>query len=81
MESDCNTFLLIKLEKGSVKLITDKKEVRESDDYVIQQYVNNPHLMDGLRYELKVYVLITCVHPLTIFMYQDAIANSTQVAY
>ncbi|CAH8606157.1 unnamed protein product [Heterobilharzia americana] len=40
---------------------------------VIQEYIENPLLIDGYKCDLRVYVLITSCDPLRIFMYNDGL--------
>lgn len=42
---------------------------------IVQRYITNPLLIDGLKFDLRVYVLITCVQPLRIFMFKDGLAR------
>ena len=40
-------------------------------DVIIQKYITNPHVISGFRYDMRVYVLITCVDPLRVYLYDD----------
>ena len=43
------------------------------------RYLAEPLLMDGFKFDLRVYVLITCVEPLRVHIYRDGLVRlSTQ---
>lgn len=43
--------------------------------FIISEYISNPHLIEGLKYDLRVYVLVTSFDPLVIYMYEDGLAR------
>ena len=50
-------------------------------DVVIQKYVANPFLVDGYKFDLRVYALVTCVDPLTVYVYDEGIARFATLKY
>ena len=50
-------------------------------NYVVQRYVPNPYLLDGLKFDLRLYVLVTSCHPLTIFWHKEGIARFATQPY
>ena len=47
----------------------------------MQRYVPNPYLLDGLKFDLRLYVVVTSCHPLTIFWHKEGIARFATQPY
>lgn len=45
----------------------------ERKGFVISRYVSKPHLINGFKYDLRVYVLVTSYDPLIIYFYQEGL--------
>ena len=50
-------------------------------DHVVSQYIDNPLLIDGLKFDLRIYVAITCFNPLRIYMYKEGLARFATQKY
>ena len=48
---------------------------------VVQQYIKNPYLIDGLKFDLRIYVLVTCCEPIKVFLYKDGLARVATERY
>jgi len=43
--------------------------------FVIQQYLDSPHLIDDLKYDLRIYVLLYGVNPMRVYIHKEGIAR------
>jgi hypothetical protein len=46
-----------------------------SKGYVVSEYIPNPLLFENKKFDLRLYVLVTNVSPLTAFLYQEGIVR------
>lgn len=43
--------------------------------WVVQHYLDQPHCIDDLKYDLRIYVLVNCVNPLRIYIHEEGLAR------
>lgn len=48
---------------------------------MVQEYVANPHTISGYKYVLRLYVLITSVEPLRVYLYNEGSAKLASAPY
>ena len=48
---------------------------------VASVYIDNPFLIDGYKFDLRVYVALTSINPLRIYMYEDGLARFATQKY
>ena len=46
-----------------------------SDDVLISKYISNPHLINGKKYDIRLYVLVTGFSPLKVYVFNEGIAR------
>lgn len=62
----------VALSRGrGISLVSDLSDVVYGEQVVIQEYVSNPLLLDGYKFDLRLYVLVTSFNPLEGFFYED----------
>lgn len=67
--------------KGIKILSRDTEIPPAKKGFVISDYIANPHLIEGLKYDLRVYVLVTSYDPLVIYMYDDGLTRFATEKY
>uniref|UniRef100_A0A8C6RQX8 Tubulin tyrosine ligase-like family, member 13 n=1 Tax=Nannospalax galili TaxID=1026970 RepID=A0A8C6RQX8_NANGA len=57
------------------------KEIKPGEHMICQQYITKPFLIDGFKFDMRIYVLITSCDPLRIFMYEEGLARFATMPY
>ena len=52
-------------------LITNKQII----DAIVSEYILNPLLINGYKFDLRIYTLVSSINPLKIWVYQDGLAR------
>ena len=56
-------------------------DIPANEIYVVQEYMLEPYLIDELKFDLRLYVLVLSCDPLKIFLYQDGIVRFATKKY
>ena len=48
---------------------------------LVSRYIMSPHLINGLKYDLRVYVVVTSFNPLTVYIYNDGLVRFATEKY
>lgn len=80
MSNEKGSFWIVKppgKNNGSgIFVIDDPKDIPETDESIlIQRYITNPYLIRRCKFDLRIYVLVTGVDPLKIYIYDEGLVR------
>ncbi|WP_108445729.1 PqqD family peptide modification chaperone [Halomonas denitrificans] len=58
-----------------VRVLSDVAEAPLARDWLVQEYLANPHTIRGHKYVLRLYVLISSLAPLRVYLYRQGFAK------
>ncbi|XP_074031990.1 tubulin monoglutamylase TTLL4 isoform X2 [Leptinotarsa decemlineata] len=64
-----------------IKVINKWSQLPKKTSIVVQKYISNPYLINGSKFDLRLYVVVTSFHPLTIYLYPDGLARFASAKY
>uniref|UniRef100_H2ZF24 Tubulin--tyrosine ligase-like protein 5 n=1 Tax=Ciona savignyi TaxID=51511 RepID=H2ZF24_CIOSA len=64
-----------------IYLINNPNQVPLEDNIMVCKYVSNPLLIDGFKFDVRVYVAITSYDPLLIYMFEEGLTRFATVKY
>jgi len=74
-----NKVFIIKPDAGcqgkGIFLVRSWDQVPQQEGVVAQLYIKKPLLIDGFKFDLRLYVLVTSVKPLRMFLFQDGLVR------
>ena len=48
---------------------------------IVQEYINNPMLINGLKFDIRIYVLMTSIEPLRLYIFEDGLVRFATKSY
>ncbi|CAF3130716.1 unnamed protein product [Rotaria sp. Silwood2] len=80
------TTFIVKPSDGSqgegIYLLRDPSHcIVTNRQHVAQEYIDRPLLINGLKFDLRIYVVILNLYPLEIFLYDEGLARFATIGY
>eukprot|EP00347_Sterkiella_histriomuscorum_P006608 403352121 len=72
-------FMTNKLEDINTHMSSLDQEKKQI--IIVQKYIKKPYLIDNLKFDLRIYVLVTCCNPMKIFLYDEGLARFATSEY
>lgn len=64
-----------------IYLVDDINDVNVDETSVISKYITNPLLINGHKFDLRIYVCVTSYEPLKIYIFQEGLARFASETY
>ena len=64
-----------------IKVNGKKTQVNKKSGYLVSKYLSKPHLLRGFKYDLRIYVLVTCFDPLRIYLFEEGLVRMATQQY
>jgi tubulin polyglutamylase TTLL5 len=72
----------VSLSRGrGIRVINEISSLAPGDPVVVQRYISNPYLIDGFKWDMRLYVLVTSFNPLEAFIYKEGFARFATHGY
>lgn len=64
-----------------IKVIHKWNQIPKKIPLIVQRYISNPYLINGNKFDLRLYVLVTSFNPLRIYLYDNGLVRFASVKY
>lgn len=64
-----------------ISLFRNAEKIPPSEHFIVQEYIDKPLLLDGYKFDLRVYVLVTSCDPLRVFLFNDGLVRLATEKY
>ena len=64
-----------------IHLIDDISEINVDDLSVISRYITNPLLINGHKFDLRIYVMVSSYEPLRVYVFKEGLARFASETY
>ena len=62
-------------------LTRNPDKISTSENFVVQEYIDKPFLVDGYKTDMRIYVLVTSCDPLKFFLFNDGLLRMSTEKY
>ena len=64
-----------------IYIIDDIQDVSLDETVVVSKYISNPLLINGHKFDLRIYVTVTSFDPLRVYIYREGMARFASEPY
>ncbi|CAK9816994.1 Tubulin monoglutamylase TTLL4 [Anthophora quadrimaculata] len=64
-----------------IQIVSNFGEIPVLRSLVVQRYISWPRLIDGIKFDIRLYVLLTSIDPLRIYVYNEGLVRLATIKY
>lgn len=64
-----------------IQVVNELTAISYGEPVVIQRYIKNPLLINGYKFDMRIYVVVTSVNPLEAFLYKDGFGRFSTIPF
>jgi Tubulin-tyrosine ligase family len=64
-----------------IEVVQDIADIPLAPSWMVQEYIDNPHVMRERKYVLRLYVLVSSVEPLRVYLHREGFAKLASEPY
>lgn len=64
-----------------IRIVTHPEEVSHDEAVIVSRYISNPFLLDGFKFDVRMYVAVTSYEPLVVYIYEEGLVRFATVRY
>ncbi|XP_067624720.1 tubulin polyglutamylase ttll-4 isoform X2 [Eurosta solidaginis] len=64
-----------------IRIVNKWSQFPKDRPLVVQKYIERPLLINDSKFDMRIYVVVTSINPLRIYMYKDGLARFASVKY
>jgi tubulin polyglutamylase TTLL5 len=84
LEASLNYWIMkpVGLSRGrGIELVTRIEDIAFNEPVVVQKYLDNPLLLEGHKFDMRIYVVVLSINPLEAFVYREGFARISTEKY
>jgi len=58
-----------------IRVISKWDQIPKKIPLVVQRYIDNPYLINNTKFDLRLYILVTSINPLRIYLYDNGLVR------
>ncbi|XP_013413700.1 tubulin polyglutamylase TTLL4 [Lingula anatina] len=64
-----------------IEVIRRQEEIPAYTRIVVQRYISNPYLIDGYKFDMRIYAYVPSINPLRVYLYPDGVVKFATKKY